>query len=123
MSKYWAVCIKLSPSYDGEGNPPKWWASLNFQDSLHAEDGHITGTMNVAYALPDPAKSVEILIREAQAMGIELRSVGSGDKDAGKLCTLVVPGDGEGDVAEFLPADWRESLGRVAQQLNLGWYE
>jgi hypothetical protein len=107
---YWTTGIELEATYNGDGNPPKWGAKLYFSDDGVLCDNSTNGTLQVRYYFDNPATPIKSLVADAKRMGIEFR-----------YNTLYVPGDGEGEKAEYLPADWRVSLAKVAKECGMDW--
>jgi len=108
--RYWTTGILVTPHYNGEGEPPVWSAQMAIYDDGFLNHESTEGFLRTRYMDSNIAMMIKVLQTDAKHMGIEF-----------KANKLYVPGDGEGNDAELLPADWRVFLAKVAKECGLDW--
>lgn len=99
--RYWSTGIMVCPS-DGQ-----WLAQLAFYDDGFATVGATEGMLRTRYFGADLSRQIDLLVQDAQQLGIEFRAP-----------TLYWPGDGE-DPKVPPTVGWKELLRKECERI--GW--
>lgn len=115
---YWStgiVVLFAPPALWDSEERPRYNARLKFFDDGFAQESSTEGELRVRYYEPDLATVLDVLIADANRLGIELKA-------HKRTPFLYVENDGENSDV-FLPSDWKAQLHIQATRLGWNTYE
>lgn len=102
---YWSPGITLEPIFhDGK---LEWKLKLEFLDAGWCDEDSTEGVLTTRYYCTDLSRAIQVLIQDAEKLGIELRNP-----------HLYMRGDGEHSDIKY-PHDWKEIMRSESERL--GW--